>query len=110
MNELGAKDLQPFLQFSDLMLNVVFDGGSFMKTITQVDVHEHLKLARRRRANQCLLEKIVHPRTDCNAGIEKTDLSDFGFGNEWWKRLASQRNLRADSFAAGYDGRYDLEL
>jgi hypothetical protein len=27
------------------MLDVFFNGGSFMKPVTDVDVHEHLKLA-----------------------------------------------------------------
>jgi hypothetical protein len=34
-------------------LDTFVDGGSFMKAVTDVNVHEHLKLARRRRANQC---------------------------------------------------------
>jgi hypothetical protein len=53
MNQLGAEDLQAFSQFFDLMLDIFFYGGSFMKAVTDVNVHEHLKLARRRRANQC---------------------------------------------------------
>ena len=62
MDQLGAEDLQAFSQFFDLMLDVFFYGGSFMKAVTDVNVHEHLKLARRRRANQCFLPKIVHPQ------------------------------------------------
>jgi hypothetical protein len=45
MNELGAEDLQAFPQFFDLMLDIFFYGGSFMKPVTDVNVHEHLKLA-----------------------------------------------------------------
>jgi hypothetical protein len=50
-----------------LMLNVFFYGGSFMKTITDVDVHEHLKLAKRRRANQCLLGRLYTRMREVNA-------------------------------------------
>jgi hypothetical protein len=45
MNQVRTEDLQPFLQFVDLVLDVFFYGGSFMKAITNVDVHEHLRLA-----------------------------------------------------------------
>ena len=39
VNEFGPENLQAFSQFFDLMLDVFFYGGSFMKTVTDVDVH-----------------------------------------------------------------------
>jgi hypothetical protein len=45
VDELRAEYLQPLLQFFDLMLNVFFYGGDFMKTVTDVNVHERLGLA-----------------------------------------------------------------
>jgi hypothetical protein len=39
MDQFRAKELQPFPQFFDLMLDVFFYGGSFMKPVTDVDVH-----------------------------------------------------------------------
>jgi hypothetical protein len=45
MDQFGTEDLQAFSQFFDLMLDVFFYGGSFMKAVTDVDVHEHLGLA-----------------------------------------------------------------
>jgi hypothetical protein len=39
MDQFRAKDLQAFPQFFDLMLDVFFYGGSFVKPVTDVDVH-----------------------------------------------------------------------
>jgi hypothetical protein len=39
VDEFGAKDLQAFSQFFDLMLEVFLYGGSFMKAVTDVNVH-----------------------------------------------------------------------
>jgi hypothetical protein len=45
VDELGTEDLQSFLQFFDLVLNIFFDGGNLMKTVAEVNVHERLGLA-----------------------------------------------------------------
>jgi hypothetical protein len=45
VDQFGAKDLQSFLQFFDLMLDVFFYGGNFMKPVTEVNVHLRLGLA-----------------------------------------------------------------
>jgi hypothetical protein len=45
VDEFGPEDLQAFPQFFDLMLSFFFYGGRFMKTVTDVDVHERLGLA-----------------------------------------------------------------
>jgi len=80
VNQFGTEDLQAFPQFFDLMLNVFFYGGSLMKTVTDVDVHEHLGYsdeATQRNpvlAKKNLAKKIVHLLEDRNGGIEKTDL------------------------------------
>ncbi len=42
MDRFAAEDLQASSQFFNLMLNVFFYSGSFMKAVTDVDVHEHL--------------------------------------------------------------------
>jgi hypothetical protein len=60
MNELRPENLEPLSQFFDLMLNVFFYGGSFMETVTDVNVHEHLKLAKKR-SKPVLSVQIVHP-------------------------------------------------
>ncbi len=60
VDQLGTEDLQALSQSFDLMLDVFFYGGSFMKTITDVDVHEHLELANERR-KPVLSTAIVHP-------------------------------------------------
>jgi hypothetical protein len=39
VDEFGAKDLQACSQFFDLMLKVFLYGGSFMKAVTDVNVH-----------------------------------------------------------------------
>jgi hypothetical protein len=71
MNKFRTEDLKPFSQFFDLMLNVFFYGGSFMKAITDVNVHERLGLANEVR-NQVLscnnyLSRIVHPEKKTQA-------------------------------------------
>jgi hypothetical protein len=60
VNKFRAKNLQPFTQLFNLKLNFFFDGGSFMKTVTDMDVHEHLKLADEGR-KPVLYVPIVHP-------------------------------------------------
>src|SRR5579862_7214632 len=70
MNELRAEHLQPFSQFFDVMLNVFFQGGGFMKAVADMNVHEHLKLADG--ARQPVLSKlIVHPQEKCKSGIAR---------------------------------------
>src|SRR5579872_1978669 len=59
VNQIGPEDLQPFLQFFNLMLDVFLNGGNFRKTITDVNVHERLGLAYEVR-NQVLSKPIVH--------------------------------------------------
>ena len=53
------------------MLNVFFDGGNFVKTVTDVNVHERLGLANEVR-NQVLskddLTAIVHPHENKASG------------------------------------------
>jgi hypothetical protein len=61
VDELRAENLQSFLQFFDLMLNVFLYGGNFMKAVTNVNIHERLGLALRSRATKCYLSRIVHP-------------------------------------------------
>ena len=39
VNEFGPENLQPFSQLFYLMVDVFFYGGSFVKTVTDVDVH-----------------------------------------------------------------------
>jgi hypothetical protein len=39
VDQFRAEDLQALAQFFDLMLEVFFYGGSFMKAVTDVDVH-----------------------------------------------------------------------
>jgi hypothetical protein len=39
VNEFRPENLQPFSQFFYLMVDVFFYDGSFMKTVTDVDVH-----------------------------------------------------------------------
>jgi hypothetical protein len=39
MHQFRAEDLQAFPQFFDLMLDVFFYSGSFVKPVTDVDVH-----------------------------------------------------------------------
>ena len=58
VDELGTENLQAFLQFFDLVLDVFLDGGNFMKTITDVNVHERLGLAYEVR-NQVLLNRTI---------------------------------------------------
>jgi hypothetical protein len=83
--------LQAFLQFFDLILNVFFDRGNFMKTVTDVYIHERLGLADEVRQvlscwtiEQVDLRRIVHP-----AGTMQTRNSDIRgfvlciFGNEF---------------------------
>jgi hypothetical protein len=43
------------LQFFDLVLDFFFYGGNFMKTITDVYIHERLGLADEVRATKCCL-------------------------------------------------------
>jgi hypothetical protein len=45
VDEFGTENLQTFLQFFDLMLDVFFYGGNLMKTVADVNVHERLGLA-----------------------------------------------------------------
>jgi hypothetical protein len=57
MHQFRTEHLQPFPQFFKLMLDVFFYGGSFMKAVTNVDVHEHLGYLNEAAATQCLLRK-----------------------------------------------------
>ena len=61
VDEFGTEHLQTFLQFFDLVLNIFFDGGNFMKTVTDVNVHERLGLANEVAQPSAFLSAIVHP-------------------------------------------------
>ena len=39
VNEFRTENLKPFSQFFDLMLDVFFYGGSFVKPVTDMNVH-----------------------------------------------------------------------
>jgi hypothetical protein len=68
MDQLRPEDLEALSQLFNLMLDVFFYGGSFMKTITDVNVHEHLKLAIER-SKPVLSKQIVHPRLRWKSAI-----------------------------------------
>ena len=104
MNKFGTKNLQAFSQFFDLVLEVFFYGGSFMKPVTDVDVHEHLELADERR-KPVLSNKSVHPPTNIarleslefKIVIERSTRSGMGGGPEnVWSRIYLQRIAAAD--------------
>ena len=69
------------------MLDIFFYGGSFMKPVTDVNVHEHLGYWNEER-KPVLSKPIVHPREEGKTEIA-ADLLGGGFG----KRAAG--NLRA---------------
>jgi hypothetical protein len=69
MDEFRAKYLQTFLQFLDLMLNISFDGGNFMKTVADVNVHSASALLTKC-ATKCFLKPIVHPVEKSKRRIE----------------------------------------
>jgi hypothetical protein len=78
-----------------LMLDVFFYGGSFMKAVTNVDVHEHLGYLNEAAATQCLLRKLY---TCGNSAMleSKKLIRRFGsFGNAEWMKLLVQTNLQA---------------
>jgi hypothetical protein len=45
VDEIRTEDLQAFLQFFDLMLDIFFYRGNFMQAVTDVNIHERLGLA-----------------------------------------------------------------
>jgi hypothetical protein len=45
VDKVGAKNLKAFSQFFDLVLEIFLYGGTFMKTVTNVNVHERLGVA-----------------------------------------------------------------
>jgi hypothetical protein len=52
-----------------------------MKTVTEVNVHEHLKLAKQSGANQCFLEKLYTRDYGGKARFEKSNdctFAEFG--------------------------------
>ena len=57
VDQLGTENLQTFLQFFDLMLNIFFDGGNFMKTIADVNVHSASALLTKC-ATKCFLSRL----------------------------------------------------
>ena len=67
MDQIRAEDLQSLVQFFDLVLNVFFYGGIFVKPINNVNVHERLGLAVRSSRNQVL------SKADCTPGARKAD-------------------------------------
>jgi hypothetical protein len=67
MDQVRAEHLQPFLQFFDLVLDVFFYGGIFVKPINNVNVHERLGLAVRSSRNQVL------SKADCTPGARKAN-------------------------------------
>jgi len=98
MNEFRAENLQPLPQFFDVMLNIFFYGGSFMKPITDVDVHEHLKLANEER-KPVLSKAIVHPDAKWKRGFAGVISADRAFRN------VREIGVKASLFAAqGGDG------
>jgi hypothetical protein len=66
VDELWAENLQTCLQSFDLMLDIFFYGGNFMKTVADVNVHERLGLADEVR-NQGL------SYADCTPGRKKAN-------------------------------------
>ena len=94
MNEVGAENLQAFLQFFDVMLNIFFAGGSFMKAVTDVDVHEHLELANEER-KPVLSELIVHLHEKWKTGNCKGKVVEANFfGNPRGTRMLGEAHLR----------------
>ena len=57
MHQFGPEDLQAFAQFFNLVLDVFLYGGSLMKTITDMDVHEHLGVTKLH-ATKCYLRRL----------------------------------------------------
>jgi hypothetical protein len=56
-----------------------------------VDVHEHLKLARRRRANQCLVSTaIVHPGKECQEARKKCSSTVLRFWESGPRKVAAK--------------------
>jgi len=83
MNEVGTKNLQAFSQSFDLMLNIFFRGGSFVKPVTDVDVHEHLELANEER-KPVLSKSILHPEEMLKRGNRMGNFGDANFfGNTY---------------------------
>jgi hypothetical protein len=78
MNEVGTKNLQAFSQSFDLMLNIFFRGGSFVKPVTDVDVHEHLELANEER-KPVLSKSILHPEEMLKRGNRMGNFGDATF-------------------------------
>ncbi len=64
VDEFGTENLQTFLQSFDLMLDIFFDGGNFMKTVADVNVHERLGLA-----NEVRNQELSY--ADCTPGGKK---------------------------------------
>jgi hypothetical protein len=69
VDEFGTENLQTFLQFFDLMLNVFFYGGNLMKTVANVNVHSASALPTKC-ATKCFLKPIVHPVEKSKRRIE----------------------------------------
>jgi hypothetical protein len=75
MNQFGAENLKALTQFFDVMLEILLYGGSFMKPVTDVDVHDRLGIALQSARNQVLSKANCTPARK-NASGEIDELSD----------------------------------
>jgi hypothetical protein len=62
-------------------LDVFFYGGSFMKPVTDVDVHEHLKLANDAAQTSAFYENCTPAEEHSKAGIRSAIRLFDSFGN-----------------------------
>src|SRR3984957_15802004 len=100
MNEAWPEGLQAFLQFFNVVLNIFFRGGSFMKTITDVDVHEHLELADEAEQTSAFLDRF-YTRMRCGKAFKSQyKFGTGGFGNSLatgcYRRLICRPRATAD--------------
>jgi hypothetical protein len=89
VDEFGAENLQTLLQSFDLVLDIFFDGGKFVKTITDVNVHSASALLTKC-ATKCFLSRIVHPAKKASGELHCFVYEMFGFGT------SLQENFRMD--------------
>ncbi len=107
VDKFGTENLQAFLQFFDLMLDVFFYGGNFMKTVTDVNVHSASALLTKC-ATKCFLSRLYTRRKKRKRRIERlTQLrwphSGFRCKQKWlagsWAAILGLQPLER----AGYD-------
>jgi len=81
-------------------LNIFFDGGNFMKTVTDVYIHERLGLADEVRATKCYfqddLSAIVHPLKIKQAENWISDEIKF---LQFWEMVAEKISRIEQSYA-----------